>query len=166
MDKAIGLAVGAVLVSGLGAGGATVVRHHHAGHHAAPPAAAPVVSGSESAFIDAVLTDLGVPAGKRQADATSLAAWFPHEFPSFPPAAAWNPMASTLQMPGSTIYNGVGVQNYTDPSEGAQATALTLADGWYPHILAALKSGNGLCGNPSLTGDFLVWSGNGYSGVC
>ena len=129
-------------------------------------AAAPVAGGSETAFIGAVLADLGVPAGKRGADVTSLVAWFPHEFPSWPPYAAWNPMASTLQMPGSTVYNSAGVQNYPTAAEGAQATALTLADGYYPLIAADLRSGRGLCGDTAIAAELLTWSGGGYSGVC
>jgi hypothetical protein len=157
------------------AAGAGLVLAVIAGHAHTPPggrmsgtqtAAVHVPGGSETAFITAVLADLGVPAGKRGADVTSLAAWFPHEFPSWPPAAAWNPMASTLQMPGSTIYNSAGVQNYASAAEGAQATALTLADGYYPLIAADLRSGRGLCGNAAIAAELLTWSGNGYSGVC
>lgn len=157
--------IAVLAVVGVAAMGA---KHAPAAHHAADGTAttvrAVVAGGSEDSFIRAVLGDLGAPA--TQADVTSLASWFPHEFPSWPPSASWNPMASTMQMPGSTVFNSVGVQNYTTPSEGAQATAATLADGWYPQILAALKSGAGLCGNPSLSGEFLTWSGSGYSGVC
>jgi hypothetical protein len=127
--------------------------------------AVPVAGGSEAAFITAVLADLGVPPGKRGADVTSLASWFQHEFPSWPPAASWNPMASTLQMPGSTTFNSAGVQNYRDGAEGAQATAQTLADGYYPTILAALRSGDGLCGT-AFAGELSTWSGGGYSQVC
>jgi hypothetical protein len=131
-------------------------------------AAVRVAGGSETAFITAVLASLGAP--DSQANVASLASWFPHEFPSWPPSAAWNPMASTLQMPGSTVYNtlpdGRHVWNYPDPSEGAQATALTLADGYYPLIVAGLRSGRGLCGDTAIAGELLTWSGGGYSGVC
>ena len=43
-------------------------------------AAVRVAGGSETAFITAVLADLGAPGS--QANVASLAAWFPHEFPS------------------------------------------------------------------------------------
>lgn len=123
-----------------------------------------VTSGSENAFIRATLADLGAPA--TQANITSLASWFPHEFPSWPPGAVNNPMASTMPAPGATVFNSVGVRNYVSATQGAKATAATLANGHYPGIVAALRSGRGLCGNPSLAGEFLTWSGNGYSGVC
>jgi hypothetical protein len=134
-------------------------------HHAAASAGAvPVTSGSETAFITATLADIGAPA--TQANITSLADWFPHEFPSWPPAAANNPMATTMPEPGDSIFNYDGVRNYPTASEGAQATAAALEDGYYPGIVAALRSGAGLCGRTDLAGEFLTWSGNGYSGVC
>ena len=43
--------------------------------------------------------------------------------------ARWNPLATTLPMPGSTEFNSVGVQNYTSLSQGVQATILTLKQG-------------------------------------
>ena len=127
-------------------------------------AAVHVAGGSETAFITAVLADLGAPGS--QANITSLVSWFPHEFSSWPPGAAWNPMASTMQMPGSATYNSAGVQDYASAAEGAQATALTLADGYYPLIVARLRSGRGLCGDTAIAAELLTWSGNGYSGVC
>lgn len=123
-----------------------------------------VTSGSEHAFISATLTDLGAPV--TSGNVMSLARWFPHEFPSWPPMAAYNPMASTMPESGATIYNSVGVRNYTSASQGAQATAATLADGNYPRIVADLRSGRGLCSDPSIAGELSTWSGGGYTGVC
>lgn len=170
------IAVG--LVVAVAASAHTATAHHHASRatatdaasKAAPAAihAAPVTSGSETAFIAATLADLGAP--DNAANVRSLADWFPHEYPSWPPWADNNPMSSTMPMPGAWAYNtltgGGHVWNYPNAAEGAEATAKTLADGWYPQILAALRAGNGLCGNSSLDGEFLTWSGNGYSGVC
>jgi hypothetical protein len=140
----------------------------------AASASAAVASGSEAAFINAVLIDLGAPL--TAPNSLSLARWFPREYPSWPAWAKWNPMSSTLQMPGAWVYNtitgGRHVWNYPTASEGAEATALTLEGHrdprilWYPRILAALRSGAGLCGNPSIAGELLTWSGGGYSEVC
>jgi hypothetical protein len=152
---------GIIAVAGAGKGAAAVVTHHH---HSAHVTAAAVTSGSERAFIRAVLADLGAPVNS--ANTASLAGWFTREFPAWPPYAAENPMSSTQRMPGSTTYNSVGVQNYPTASEGAHATAITLANGYYPRVVAALRSGRGLCGNPSIAGELLTWSGNGYSEVC
>ena len=130
------------------------------GSKAGVTAAIAVTSPSKTAFIRAVLADLRAPA--TPANIKSLASWFPHENT----AAKNNPMASTLREPGSTTFNSVGVQNYVSATQGAQATAATLDNGHYPGIVADLKSGRGLCGDSSLAGEFLTWSGNGYSSVC
>lgn len=120
-------------------------------------------SASETDFIKAVLSDMGAPPS--QANINSLASWFKREFAQWPPNAAYNPMATTQKMTGSTQYNSVGVQNYSDAKTGAQATATTLMNGHYPGIVAALKAGTGLCGQ-NLAAEFSVWSGGGYSSVC
>ena len=168
----IAVAAAGVLLAAAFSTHAAAHRHaaaHKAGH--APvtvTAAAPVTTGSETAFITAVLADLGAPA--TAADITSLADWFPREWPHWPPGAANNPLDSILSAPGSTDFNtfggGLHVQNYPNAAEGAQATAQTLANGWYPQILAALRAGAGLCGNPNLAAEFDTWSGGGYQGVC
>ena len=144
--------------------GAAAVVVYAGGQHAAGSGAAPVAGNGERAFIGAVLAGLGAPA--TGADVSSLAAWSGREFSSWPPAAAWNPMASEMREPGSADFNSAGVQNYVSAAQGAQATAATLAGGRYPRIVAALKSGRGLCGDSSLAAEFLTWSGGGYSGVC
>lgn len=172
-EKLIGLGAGLALAAAAATHTAT---HHHAGgaaapdaaHRAAPAAvhAAPVASGSENAFIAAVLADLGAP--DTDADQRSMAGWGARE-------GCWgcvgtnNQWDSTLPQPGSWNWNtfdgDLHVQGYPTASEGARATALTLQGG-YPLIVAALKSGGGLCGNPNLDAEFLTWSGDGYSGVC
>jgi hypothetical protein len=144
---------------------ATTTAGTSAGRHAASKAVTSIVnivsSGSgDKAFVRAVLADLHAP--ETQANISSLEAWLPHESTK----AAHNPMASTLKEPGSTTFNSIGVQNYVSSTQGAYATAATLANGYYPAIVKALRSGKGLCGNTSLAAEFLTWSGNGYSGVC
>lgn len=144
-------------------------KPHQGGGVAQAEAAVPVPGGGEDDFIRAILADLGAPATR--ADRGSLAAWFPHEFPSWPPAADYNPMASTRPEPGVTAYNTfttsngatLHVWNYPSASAGAAATARTLAG--YPRIAARLRSGRGLCG-AGLRREFRTWSGGGYSGVC
>jgi hypothetical protein len=145
----------------------------HAATGSKPRAAseAPVSGPGETAFIKAVLADLGAPA--TDANVASVTAWVQHET-SWPPAAASNPLDSTLPEPGSTIFNTIvlasggviHVQNYPDAAEGAAATAATIANGHYPHIIAALAGGSGLCGDTALAADFATWSGNGYDAVC
>lgn len=151
--------IGIIAFFGLTGGGAVVVK---ALHHQAVKAVT-VVSGSENSFIRAILADMRAPA--TTANISSLAAWFPHEFPSYPPPAENNPMATKMSEPGASDYLSNGVKNYPTASEGAQATAATLTDGYYPAMVAKLRAGEGLCGS-SLAGEFLTWSGNGYSSVC
>lgn len=160
----------------LAVAGAVIALAAAAGHHAAAGSrgiaaagigSVPPAGGGEDAFSRAVLADLGAPA--TPADIRSLAAWYRREWPAWPPGAAGNPLDTTLSAPGSWNFNtfggGLHVQGYPTAAEGAQATARTLAAG-YPLIVAALRSGRGLCGDPSLSAGFLTWSGGGYSGVC
>jgi hypothetical protein len=162
-EKLIGVAVAIAAAASLSAGG------HHAGagaRAATAAAAAPVTSGGEPAFIGAVLADLGAP--DDAADAGSLAAWFTREWPSYPPGAENDPLDTTLAMPGSWNFNtfdgDLHVQAYPTASEGAQATAMTLDDG-YPLIVAALRSGAGVCGG-GFASELGTWSGDGYQEVC
>lgn len=55
--------------------------------------------------------------------------------------AAYNPLNTTEAANGASDYNSVGVKNYPSASSGAEATGATLL-GWYPAIVAALRSGN------------------------
>jgi hypothetical protein len=43
--------------------------------------------------------------------------------------AAWNPLATTYPMPGSTLFNGSGVRNYVSLGQGLDATRLTIRSG-------------------------------------
>jgi hypothetical protein len=59
--------------------------------------------------------------------------------------AVWNPLDSTLVLPGSTPYNnnhGLPVQNYPDRATGVRATAMTLLDPRHARILASLRASN------------------------
>lgn len=115
----------------------------------------------ENAFFTAVLTAIGAP--PTAANLRSMDAWRTHETP-WPPVAANNPLNTTQQMTGATDYNSVGVKNYPSSLEGIAATATTLLNGNYGDVVAALRSGRGLCGR-SFAG-LSTWSGGGYSEVC
>lgn len=171
LNAAVGLGLAAVIVH---------LAHHGGGSPGGtraaaglPPAGAvrAVTPGpGEAAFFRAVLADLGYRAAP--ADVTSLAAWAVHEFPAWPPAAGWNPLASTRYAPGAAAFNTftsggrvLHVWNYPTATAGARATADTLANGHYPAILARLASGRGVCG-PGLASDFRTWNGGGYGQVC
>lgn len=162
-----GIAIGIVLASGVTAKAVKAVTAHHAGHAAkapASPARAAVPAAGEAGFFTAVLADLGAPAAA--ANLSSLAAWAAHEG-CWGCVGAWNPLDTTLPEPGSWAFNtfggGLHVQSYPSAAEGARATAATI--GGYPLIGSALRSGTGVCGG-GFAGEFLSWSGDGYSEVC
>jgi hypothetical protein len=126
-----------------------------------------VEGSNETAFFKTVLEDIGAP--DTTADQSSLASWYRHEYPSWPPQAEWNPLDSTLTEPGSTNFNNLSggghVQNYPDAATGAKATAATLLNGNYPLIAGALRAGTSLCGG-RYADEISTWSGETYSSVC
>ena len=90
------------------------------------------------------LRTVGAP--QCQANETALVAWQYSEFTQ----AAWNPLADTLAMPGSTTFNSSGVQDYLSLDQGLQATRYTLVNGaglGYGAILSELAG----CADPMST---------------
>jgi hypothetical protein len=65
--------------------------------------------------------------------------------------AAWNPLATTHPMPGSTPFNSVGVQDFVSLRQGLRGTWETIRNGWdvygYGEIVAALRA----CERPMTT---------------
>jgi hypothetical protein len=65
--------------------------------------------------------------------------------------AAWNPLATTHRMEGSTDFNSVGVQNFVSLAQGLQATKETIENGWdvygYGAIVRSLRD----CAPPMTT---------------
>lgn len=123
-------------------------------------------SSSEQDWIKALLTSLGAP--QTDANINSLTSWIDKESPwndSGPDGALYtnNPLNTTQPASGATSINSAGVKKYTTAVMGLTATVQTIQQ--YPQILAALKSGNGLCGS-TLESSFEQWSGNGYGSVC
>jgi hypothetical protein len=58
--------------------------------------------------------------------------------------AAWNPLATTHRMPGSTSFNSVGVQNFVSLEQGLLGTEETIENGWdvyrYGAIVRSLQA--------------------------
>lgn len=111
-----------------------------------------------TAFAKSVLASIHAP--QTAANIKSIQAWAQREGGG----GSNNPLNTTLSMPGATDFNSVGVKNYASMAVGVLATAKTLLGGNYSDIVAALRSGNGLCGR-SFSG-LSTWSGGGYSSVC
>ena len=65
--------------------------------------------------------------------------------------AAWNPLATTHRMDGSTDFNGVGVQNYVSLAQGLQATKETIDNGWDAYGYGAIAGSLRSCGDAMRT---------------
>ncbi|MGE5226373.1 MAG: hypothetical protein ACM3OO_05810 [Planctomycetaceae bacterium] len=75
-----------------------------------------------------------------------MVAWQVQEFTQ----AAWNPLATTHPMPGSTDYNSSGVQNYASLAQGLQATEDTLRGGTSSYGYGAILDALSRC-SPAMT---------------
>ena len=76
-------------------------------------------------FAQAVLSRLGLPTSAN--NIAALVAFQAHEGGHMANAAAYNPINTTLKMPGSHPVTKIGVQAYSSWDEGIEATARTLA---------------------------------------
>jgi hypothetical protein len=130
---------------------------------AAPPSAVPasVADMTPTQWATAFLAAFGAPA--TQANLTGVISWIRKES-QWPPGARNNPLNTTQPAIGATTFNSVGVKNYPSAATGLTATAQTITNGYYPDLVAAFRSGAGVCGK-TFKG-FATWSGGGYSSVC
>jgi murein DD-endopeptidase MepM/ murein hydrolase activator NlpD len=128
-----------------------------------PPVTTTVlITGSQTTVNEAILTGLRAPITTANMD--SLVAWEAHEEPGWSEdSVSHNPLNTTLSMIGAWNINSAGVKQYPTWAEGIQATVNTIK--FYPLILSAFRSGNGLIGNTSISDELLLWSGHGYSSV-
>ncbi len=93
----------------------------------------------------------------------AIVAWEMAEGGNWYNAAHFNPLNTTESMPGATVFNSVGVKAYTSWAQGLKATVITLHNGRYGGILAALGNGNdaqavatAVASSPWGTGSFSV----------
>lgn len=109
-------------------------------------------------FYHELLDALDAP--KSEANLAALRAWGECEGSE----AAFNPLDTTLHMQGATEYNTFGdnqhVWNYPDEETGVRATVQTLHNGYYPHIMSALKSGDGRIVSGAARDDMRTWGTN------
>src|ERR1700722_1972605 len=104
---------------------------------------------SPTSFAQALLNLLGAPAST--ANLQALTAWEAAEGGNWNNTAEYNPLNTSLQLPGSVNYQtgkpGPGVQKYTSWAQGLQATQQTLQNSnpayGYSGILSALQSSAG-----------------------
>jgi peptidoglycan hydrolase CwlO-like protein len=76
-----------------------------------------------------------------------VVAWQVQEFTQ----AAWNPLATTHRMQGSTDFNSVGVQNFVSLEQGLQATKETIDHGWDVYRYGAIVDALARCADPMTT---------------
>ena len=91
----------------------------------------------------------------------AIAAWEMAEGGHWYNTAYYNPLNTTQDMPGATVFNSVGVKAYTSWRQGLEATVKTMKNGYYDAIIAALRQGNdsaavaaAVGASPWGTGDF------------
>ena len=90
---------------------------------------------SYGSWAGAFLRTIGAPGCR--SNLVAMVAWQYSEFTQ----AAWNPLADTLPMPGSTEFNSVGVQDYASLAQGLEAVRHTLTNGpalGYPAIVSRM----------------------------
>ena len=91
-------------------------------------------------FAVVLLRALGDPVTPQNTQA--IVAWCQREGGGWGNVARFNPLNTSMKMPGSHAINGDGVQSYTSWNEGLTATVATLHGGSYRGILAALRAGS------------------------
>ena len=76
-----------------------------------------------------------------------MVAWAQQENTS----AAWNPLATTYDEPGATLFNSVGVKNYVSLAQGLDATVGTLRLGFRTFGYGAIIEDLRVCADPVTT---------------
>jgi hypothetical protein len=104
-----------------------------------PSASSPLDINGPPDFAIALLKTLGDPLTIQNTQA--IVTWCQREGGAWNSPAHFNPLNTSMRMPGSHGINGDGVQSYTSWSEGLTATVATLNGGSYRGILAALSAG-------------------------
>lgn len=103
----------------------------------APPVEMVPMSVTPALFAEALLDRLSLPITPNNVDA--LVSFQAHEGGHMHNAAAFNPMNTTLRMPGSRSVTDVGVQAYESWDQGLEATARTLAQRNMSAITSSLR---------------------------
>jgi len=91
-------------------------------------------------WAQAFLKRLGMP--MTADNVAAVMAWEMAEGGHWYNTAYYNPLNTTQSMPGATIFNSVGVKAYKSWLQGLEASVITINNGLYGGILAALRAGN------------------------
>jgi len=91
-------------------------------------------------WAQAFLKRLGMP--MTADNVAAVVAWEMAEGGHWYNTAYYNPLNTTQSMPGATIFNSVGVKAYKSWAQGLEASVITINNGFYGGILAAMRRGN------------------------
>jgi peptidoglycan hydrolase CwlO-like protein len=91
-------------------------------------------------WAQAFLKRLGMP--MTADNVAAVVAWEMAEGGHWYNTAYYNPLNTTQSMPGATVFNSVGVKAYTSWAQGLEASVITINNGYYGGILAAMRAGN------------------------
>jgi peptidoglycan hydrolase CwlO-like protein len=91
-------------------------------------------------WAQAFLKRLGMP--MTADNVAAVVAWEMAEGGHWYNTAYYNPLNTTQTMPGATIFNSVGVKAYKSWAQGLEASVITINNGFYGGILAAMRRGN------------------------
>jgi len=91
-------------------------------------------------WAQAFLKRLGMP--MTADNVAAVMAWEMAEGGHWYNTAHYNPLNTTQSMRGATIFNSVGVKAYKSWMQGLEASVITINNGLYGGILAALRTGN------------------------
>ncbi len=94
----------------------------------------------------------------------AITAWEMAEGGHWYNTAYYNPLNTTQSMPGASIFNSVGVKAYTSWKQGLEATVITMKNGYYGGILAALARGNDASAVAAAVGAS-PWGTGNFSGL-
>lgn len=118
---------------------------------------------TEASFATAVLVGLAKKTGNPYPATAANISWIESWVNREGGGGANNPLNTTYVTDTSTLLkdNSAGVRNYSSLNDGVNATVETLANGDYPNILSALRSGNAMAADQAgqLSKDLLTWSG-------
>lgn len=104
-------------------------------------------TGSQKEWASSLLSALGAPAS--DSNVSALLTWSRFEGGHWKNSAAYNPLNTTLDKPGASSMNSVGVKRYTSWEQGINATVSTLLgnrskERGYSAIVDALRSDAGV----------------------
>lgn len=91
-------------------------------------------------WAQSLLSSLGMP--QTRDNMAAVVAWEMAEGGHWYNTAHYNPLNTSQPMPGASTFNTDGVKAYTSWEMGLKATVITLRNGLYDGVLAALRAGS------------------------